>query len=119
MNPLTQPGFESLVALAKASKVIIKVSGLYRSSTEDTTAFADIGPLIKELAAQVPDRLIWASDWPHTGEGKDRMKMQDLQRMEPFRKIDNLNIIANLRGWLGTEENWLKMMVHNPRREFT
>lgn len=119
MDPLTQPGFESLIALAKASKVMIKISGLYRSSSEDDTGFADMGPLIRELALQVPHRLIWASDWPHTGEGKDRIKMQHPQRLEPFRIIDNLKILANLRRWVGTEENWLKMMVSNPQREFT
>ena len=115
---MRQPGFESLVALAKSQKVIIKVSGFYRSSLEEATGFADMAPLVQELAARVPDSLIWASDWPHTGEGKDRLKAQPLTLTEPFRKINNIQILNNIRKWVGSEDNWMKMMVHNPRRVF-
>lgn len=116
-NPAQQPGFESLIQLAKASRVLIKISGFYRSSDETSTAFADMEPLVSKLARQVPDSLIWGSDWPHTGEGKNRLK-GNLSTIEPFRRIDNIAILRNLREWIEDEERWMKLMVHNSKLAF-
>jgi len=117
-DPTGQPGFSALIRLAKDAKVLIKISGLYRSSVETATNFADMGFIIRELASQVPDSLIWGSDWPHTGEGKDRLSQKDLSVLEPFRTIDNAALLAHIREWVGTEENWNKMLVSNPQRAF-
>ncbi|KAL3296124.1 amidohydrolase 2 [Colletotrichum asianum] len=96
IDPTEQPGFGSLVRLAEASKVIIKISGLYRLSS-------------------LPDRLIWGSDWPHTGDGKDRLK-RGKDAIEEFRVIDNELIVRNLRNWIGSEETWGKVTVRNPQK---
>lgn len=117
-QPTEQPGFSSLIALARDGKVLIKISGLYRSSTDTGTSFKEMGPIIRELALQVPDSLIWGSDWPHTGEGKNRLSQKDLSVLEPFRTVDNAAILASIREWIGTEENWTKLLVSNPQRAF-
>ena len=65
---LNQPGFRSLVQLARSSRVSIKVSGLYRASTSSEIGYEDLEPIIRTLAEQVPNWLVWASDWLHTGE---------------------------------------------------
>lgn len=117
VGPLHQPGFKSLLALAKTGLVNIKISGLYRASNETTTTYGDLQPIIEEFAHEVPDRLIWGSDWPHTGEGADRLsKKQDMNMKEPFRKIDNAGILKQLRSWLGSEEVWLKVFRDNAGR---
>lgn len=115
-SPASQPGLSSLVSLARDGKVLVKISGLYRSSDATQTNFSDMANIIRKLAVLIPDHLIWGSDWPHTGEGKTRLS-QDLQAIEPFRVIDDLAIIANLKKWVG-ESTWMKMMVTNPQREF-
>lgn len=117
-SPTLQPGFAALVALARAGKIVIKISGLYRSSTAVQTAYADVEPIIRELAQEVPDALIWGSDWPHTGEGKDRGEMLGLGKIEPFRQIDNHSILRNLREWVNNEQTWMKLMVNNAERLF-
>lgn len=117
-TPILQAGFHSLITLAKMSRVVIKISGLYRCSSEDTTTYNDMASIIRTLAKEVPDSLIWGSDWPHTGEGKDRLKSKVVTEVEPFRKIDNVRILEHLHEWVGDEETWMKMMVHNPRRIF-
>lgn len=116
-DPAQQPGFESLIQLARRSRVLIKISALYRSSNETTTAFADMEPLVRKLAQEVPDSLMWGSDWPHTGEGKDRLK-NDLSTIEPFRKIDNALILRNIRKWIEDEKTWMKLMVYNSKLAF-
>ncbi|KAF4472993.1 transcriptional family amidohydrolase family [Fusarium albosuccineum] len=117
LDPRLQEGYESLVRLAEQSKVFIKISGLYRLSTQTESGHSDLEPLIRDLAARVPDSLIWASDWPHTGEGVDRLD-KNLGRVEKFRHVDNRLLLANVRKWVGTEETWNRMMIHTPNRVY-
>ncbi|KAI1762438.1 hypothetical protein GGR53DRAFT_418961 [Hypoxylon sp. FL1150] len=114
-SALEQPGFSSLLKLAEKSRVYIKLSGLYRASSSEETGYEDLAPIVRALAKRVPDRLVWASDWPHTGQGKDRKPENALNTTEPFRKIDNLLILKNLKQWVDGNGVWHKLMVPNPR----
>lgn len=109
----SQAGFDSLVNLAKYGQVFIKISALYRASTRGNAEYDDMQPLVEELAKRVPDKLVYASDWPHTGEGSDR-KSRNLAHVEEFRSIDNELIVTNLRKWVQSEETWHKMTVETP-----
>ncbi|KAF5582959.1 transcriptional family amidohydrolase family [Fusarium pseudocircinatum] len=119
---LSQAGIGSLLDLAKRRCIWIKISGLYRASARTESGYDDLEGILRRLFKEVPDRLIWASDWPHTGEGKARAKKDAAKRLaevEQFRAIDNLGILQSLREWAGSDEAWRKMMVKNPRRLFT
>ncbi|TDZ41195.1 2-pyrone-4,6-dicarbaxylate hydrolase [Colletotrichum trifolii] len=105
LHQTKQPGFDSLVTLAKQSKVYIKISALYRSSSRAGTGYDDLEPIVRALAEAVQDRLVWASDWPHTGEGADGAE-RGRSAVESFRVIDDVRICRNLRAWTG-EETWL------------
>ncbi len=60
------PGFQYLLGLGSTRRVWVKLSAPYRSS--DATAAAAAPLLLKAFG---PERLMWGSDWPHTGfEGK-------------------------------------------------
>ncbi|KAL3456170.1 hypothetical protein BJX64DRAFT_296885 [Aspergillus heterothallicus] len=116
-DSLSQPGFTSLIALAQQSKVIVKISGLYRASERTTSFYGDTQPIIQAFARHIPDQCIWGSDWPHTGEGKDRVKNGDLTVKEPFRSIDNQALLRNIREWVG-DGVYAKIMEHNSARLF-
>jgi predicted TIM-barrel fold metal-dependent hydrolase len=45
-----QPGFKTLMSLAKSGKVFIKISAFYRSSTSTTPGYDDLEPLVKVFA---------------------------------------------------------------------
>lgn len=115
VEPTEQPGFRSLLKLAEQSRVFIKASGLYRASSRNETGYDDLEPIVKTFAEKVPDRLIYASDWPHTGDAAGRAQ-RGLEDIEQFRKIDNAGIVASLKGWIGSEETWNKMLVTTPDR---
>lgn len=113
VNPTEQPGFRSLLKLAEQSRVFIKVSGLYRASSRNETAYDDLEPIVRTFAEKVPDSLIYASDWPHTGDATGRAE-RDLDNIEEFRRINNAGVVTKLRRWIGSEETWNKMLVTTP-----
>jgi predicted TIM-barrel fold metal-dependent hydrolase len=107
-----QPGYQSLISLAKAGKVIIKVSGLYRSSKLTTGGYDDMQPLITSLAKEIPGSLIWASDWPHTGSAANR-SLSNRDTPESFRVVDNMAVQGNIKQWVGPNV-WYYMTVQHP-----
>src|ERR1700730_7625729 len=59
------PGFREFLKLAGdgSKRCWVKLTGIYRFST--ATDFADVKPIAQALMAEVPDQLIWGSDFPH------------------------------------------------------
>ena len=68
LGPLRDPGFKVLLEAARSGRVWVLFSGAYRVGPERARAAA---PLL--LEAFGPDHLMWASDWPHTDTGLDRV----------------------------------------------
>lgn len=113
-TPTSQPGFKSLLSLAKQSRAVVKISGLYRMSSHVAAIYSDLQPILETFAQEIPEQLIWGSDWPHTGEGSNRMERK-LEVKEPFRIVDNPAILAKLYNWMGSDV-YRRMLVDNPRR---
>lgn len=82
-NATKQPGYLPLMEVVRRGKVIVKISGLYRLSSETSTGHDDLEPVIRDLGKKVPDSLIYASDWPHTGDGASRAA-QNRGQIEKF-----------------------------------
>lgn len=58
------PGFRALLDLLATGRCWTKLSAQYRFS-KTGPPFADMTPFAKALIAARPDRLLWATDWPH------------------------------------------------------
>ncbi|MDP2329085.1 MAG: amidohydrolase family protein [Reyranella sp.] len=67
LGPLRDPGFKVLLEAAETGRVWVVMSGAYRVGPERAAAAT---PML--LKAFGPERLMWASDWPHTDTGLDR-----------------------------------------------
>lgn len=63
---LAQAPVRALLALAEKPNIWIKVSGADRISAEGPP-YNDVLPLARLLGEVCPQRLLWGSDWPHTG----------------------------------------------------
>lgn len=68
INPtegVASPHFQNLLSLLAAGQIWMKLPAPYRISG-DGHPLADLNPFVEALTACRPDRLLWATDWPHT-----------------------------------------------------
>lgn len=65
----SRPGFDDVLALLRAGKAWVKVSGANRVSRAGGT-FEDAVPVIRALVEANPERAVWGTDWPHIGPHK-------------------------------------------------
>ena len=99
----------SLLQLLDSDRVYVKLSALYRAST-DAPHYADLAPLARRLIAARPDRLLWGSDWPHTDGRRER---DDPRRVEPFREVDLAANLAALKAWAPDTATLKRILVDN------
>jgi predicted TIM-barrel fold metal-dependent hydrolase len=104
-----QPGFDKLLELV-AGGAWVKVSGVYRVSTEDPN-YSDAAPIAKTLIAANPKRIVWGSDWPHTG--KHGGAPHETAPIVEFRPLDDGQLLDLLADW-ADEETRDAILVDNP-----
>lgn len=103
-----------LLDLLDSGRVYVKLSAFYRASS-DVPHHADLAPLAHRLMAARPDRLLWGSDWPHTGGG-NASAARDPSRIEPFREVDLAASLAALRRWAPDTASLKQVLVVNAAR---
>lgn len=107
-----QPGFAALVDLLRAGAVWVKLSGVYRVSRAGPR-YDDVRAIAEALIAANPDRLVWASDWPHTGDIAGR-RQRAPGDVEPFQAIDDAAVLRLLSAWTGDRGLDRRILVDNP-----
>jgi predicted TIM-barrel fold metal-dependent hydrolase len=105
-----QPGFDVLLALLQLGHVWIKLSGAHRVAARADCG--DVAPLVHAFLAANPDRLIWGSDWPHTGAWEGIPLTRDV--INEFHPIDDGDAANRLRRWLFSAGYQKKILVENP-----
>jgi len=109
----SQPGLSTLCRLLQDQMIWIKLSAPYRCSEDPT--YEDMKPLVRALVDANPDRVLYGSDWPHTQPFHRRPPGMKGTDVETYLAFDDVAWVKKLKGWLD-EEEWMKLMVHNPRR---
>ena len=94
------PGFAALIELVEAGRCWVKLSCPDRLS-EAGPRYEDMVPLARALIDTRPDRMLWATDWPHVGHW-DRPIPQDAA------------LLDWLAGWGVDEPTLRRMLVDNP-----
>jgi len=95
--------------LLAQGQIYIKLSGSYRSPLKDAQALV---MLSQRLLATRPDRLLWASDWPHTNREPGRSPHE----VSRYRDI-NADTLRHERGqWLPTAAVQQQVLIDNPQQ---
>ena len=59
------PGFRAILRLLDKGRTWAKLSAPYETSKVGPPFYDDVGKLAKALAKAAPERMLWASNWPH------------------------------------------------------
>ncbi|MBL8562852.1 MAG: amidohydrolase family protein [Gemmobacter sp.] len=94
------PEIDSLLRLMEGGRCWVKFAGCYESSRQ-SWPYEDIAAPARRLAAQMPERIIWGSNWPHN-------LMRDTADYPDDARLAELTL-----GWLaeGTRQ---RVLVQNP-----
>jgi predicted TIM-barrel fold metal-dependent hydrolase len=107
---LDQAGFGTVLHLLTLGHCWAKVSGTYRVSASDTD-FSDATPFAAALIRANPSRIVWGSDWPHTGHH------QGARGTEPpiiaYRRLDD-GALLDLLAAATDAATFRRVLVDNP-----
>jgi predicted TIM-barrel fold metal-dependent hydrolase len=98
-----QAPFAALLELAGRDNIWIKLSGADRISRQ-AAPYMDVRPFARRLLETAPERLLWGSDWPHTGV------------FDPARMPDDGRLLDALEDLLPDEALRRAIFVDNPQR---
>jgi predicted TIM-barrel fold metal-dependent hydrolase len=108
-----QPGFQALVTLVRTGKAYVKISAPYLASTQ-APDYPDVVPFAKALLAANPDRLLWATNWPHPDSAQvPGRKATDLA---PLLRVDDGRIFNQFAIRVPDAAQRKIILVDNPAR---
>ena len=96
---IAHPAFDTMRRLLDAGHVWIKLSGVYFTSKVGFPDYGDVDALAKALAAHRPDRMLWGTDWPHSGE---------------LQKPDDAQLLDQTARWVPDSTLRRALLVTNP-----
>ncbi|MFO1349580.1 MAG: amidohydrolase family protein [Gammaproteobacteria bacterium] len=104
-EPVTieHPGFRTLVRLVEGGRCWVKLSMPYEASRSGPPHYDDIGVLAKVLIRAAPERMVWASNWPHPNVSQDN-------------RPDDAVLLRALLAWARDEATAKRILVDNPAR---
>ena len=68
--PPEHEAFRSLIRLVDTGRCWVKLSAPYETSKTGAPKYEDVGRLAKALVKHAPQRMLWASNWPHPSARK-------------------------------------------------
>jgi D-galactarolactone isomerase len=92
-------GFAALVELVRTGNCWVKLSAPYESSLAGPPRYEDLTPTVASLVSEAPDRLLWASNWPHPG-----------RELPP----DGALLLRLLEAWIPDAATRHRVLVENP-----
>ena len=99
--PVDHPGFRALLRLVEAG-AYVKLSAPYEVSKVGPPNYDDVGALAKVLVRTAPERMLWATNWPHPSPGVP--------------KPDDAWVLDMMLDWVPDEAIRHGILVENPAR---
>ena len=102
-----------MLALLAQGRCWAKLSGAYRVSRRES-GFEDATPIARALIEANPDRVVWGTDWPHTGahDGVAALNPPPIG----FRAMDEAALLDLLADASGDQATFSRILVANPAR---
>ena len=103
LEPVTpeQEAFKSLLRLLDTGRCWVKLAAAYETSKTGAPKYADVSRLARALVKHAPERMLWASNWPHPSAPKDHVP-------------DDADLIDLLLDWAPDDAIRKKILVDNP-----
>ncbi len=97
----THEAFRNLLGLLDTGRCWVKLSAPYEVSRSGAPLYEDVGALAKELVRAAPERMLWASNWPHPSVPKEQ-------------RPDDADLFDLLLEWALDDATRRKILVDNP-----
>ncbi len=115
-SPILAEDLEKLHEVLSLGNVILKASGACRATNYAPT-HAALDGIAPALFATAKGRVIWGSDWPHTGKSEHRIN-RPLSELEEFQDVDDVQGVADIRRWAGTANDAEEILWNTPNALF-
>jgi D-galactarolactone isomerase len=99
--PPEHEAFKALLRLVDTGRCWVRLAGAYETSKTGAPAYEDVSRLARALVKHAPERMIWASNWPHPSAPKDKVP-------------DDVDLLDLLLDWAPEESVRRKILVDNP-----
>lgn len=99
--PVGHESFQALLRLVAKGRYWVKLSAPYEVSKLGPPHYADVGALAKALVKAAPERMLWASNWPHPSAPAGKLP-------------DDADLLDLLLDWAPDEATRRRIMVDNP-----
>ena len=93
--------FKALLRLVETGRCWVKLSAPYETSKTGGPKYEDVSKLARALVKHAPERMLWASNWPHSS----------LRKPKPPDDADMLDLLLD---WAGDDGTRNKILADNP-----
>jgi len=93
--------FKCLLRLVDTGRCWVKLSAPYETSKTGAPKYEDVGRLAKALVKKAPERMLWASNWPHPSVPKEKRPSDE-------------ELLDLMLDWAPNEADRRKMLADNP-----
>jgi D-galactarolactone isomerase len=95
------PAFAALLRLLDTGRCWVKLSAPYETSKTGAPGYKDVGRLARALVRHAPERMLWASNWPHPSAPPDAVP-------------DDADLLDLLLDWAPDEATRRRILTDNP-----
>ena len=99
--PPEHEAFKALLRLVDTGRCWVRLAAAYETSKTGAPAYEDVSRLARALVKHAPERMVWASNWPHPSAPKDKVP-------------DDADLLDLLLDWAPEEAARRKILVNNP-----
>lgn len=99
--PPEHEAFKAMLRLVDTGRCWVRLAAAYETSKTGAPTYEDVSKLARALVKHAPERMLWASNWPHPSAPKDKVP-------------DDADLLDLLLDWAPEEATRRKILVDNP-----